>query len=259
MDTTIMPTIGANTDPITSIPRLVVGSGETRIVVSGATALGFRRRNEDNFAVQELPGGGLLCVVADGMGGHDRGDEASRTACEAFCRAYADLDGGDIATRLRAALSAADKAVIDIAGIYAGNPGSTLTAMVIAHASNREVWLAHVGDCEAYVLGEHEGFVQVARSHALYPGAHQLISALGGHYRETQGLVCQVQKLEVPAKSILALVTDGVVRALGDKGTANAVRVATAAGDQADPALALAQAAMAAEASDNATAVVVQL
>jgi protein phosphatase len=48
----------------------------------GATDIGLRERNEDNFLVDEALG---LAMVADGMGGHESGEVASAGVLNALC------------------------------------------------------------------------------------------------------------------------------------------------------------------------------
>lgn len=49
------------------------------------TGIGHRNRNEDAYAVVEMPEQGrMLAIVCDGMGGHGYGDEASRTVVKAI-------------------------------------------------------------------------------------------------------------------------------------------------------------------------------
>lgn len=48
------------------------------------TGIGLREKNEDAFNVLPLQSGGYLLVVADGMGGYDAGEVASKAAAEAL-------------------------------------------------------------------------------------------------------------------------------------------------------------------------------
>lgn len=49
------------------------------------TGIGRRNRNEDAYAVVEMPEQGrMLAIVCDGMGGHGYGDEASQTVVKAI-------------------------------------------------------------------------------------------------------------------------------------------------------------------------------
>ena len=50
------------------------------LLAYGRTDKGLRPTNEDCFAIQEELG---LCVIADGMGGHNAGEVAARLAVEA--------------------------------------------------------------------------------------------------------------------------------------------------------------------------------
>jgi serine/threonine protein phosphatase PrpC len=42
---------------------------------------GRRETNQDTVLINSLPGGGNLLLIADGMGGYERGDEASKIVC----------------------------------------------------------------------------------------------------------------------------------------------------------------------------------
>src|SRR5512146_216701 len=58
--------------------------------VAGRTDVGrVRTNNEDNFLVDRELG---LYIVADGMGGHNAGEVASRAACDIIRREIANAD-----------------------------------------------------------------------------------------------------------------------------------------------------------------------
>jgi protein phosphatase len=109
-----------------------------------------RRANEDAYYARSP-----VFVVADGMGGAQAGEVASRVAVEAFERG---LDAGGsgsaeqlLAERVREAnarIHAMSQAEEDRAGM-----GTTITA---AHVGEHEVAIAHVGDSRAYRLRDGE-------------------------------------------------------------------------------------------------------
>ncbi|MDE2882256.1 MAG: protein phosphatase 2C domain-containing protein [Acidobacteriota bacterium] len=77
----------------------------------GKATVGARRRQEDAWGTQVLPpaenGIRLVAVVADGLGGHPSGDQASRTARDAFLAEFPGASGFP-GERLRQALDYAN-------------------------------------------------------------------------------------------------------------------------------------------------------
>jgi PPM family protein phosphatase len=132
-----------------------------RIVDSaGSTDAGRkRRRNEDSF-VHDPP----LFAVADGMGGAQAGEVASRLAAAAF-REFHDADDLDPEERVRAIIQEANRRIYERArdDAQASGMGTTITA---ALASGTGVAVGHVGDSRAYRL--HEGRLeQLTEDHSL--------------------------------------------------------------------------------------------
>ena len=86
-------------------------------VVAGGQIIGARARQEDDFRIVGFPAGrpdgcDLLMVVADGLGGHLGGAEASDAAVSAFVDEFERAkSGGGVAAHLRAALDEANAAV----------------------------------------------------------------------------------------------------------------------------------------------------
>ena len=116
--------------------------------VASATSTGLvRQRNEDSAYA-----GRWLCAVADGMGGHVRGDIASATVIDAI-RSF-DVASGDPAL-MTATLGAAVREANDrLAARVQAEPGlasmgSTLTAMFW---SGSNLVVGNIGDSRAYRL-----------------------------------------------------------------------------------------------------------
>lgn len=108
-----------------------------------------RRTNEDAY-VARAP----LFVVADGMGGAQAGEVASRTAIEVLSRGVPS-GAGSLEERLRSAVQTANERIHQLSVAdegYAGM-GTTLTA---AHVGEREVTVVHVGDSRCYRLRDGE-------------------------------------------------------------------------------------------------------
>src|ERR1700745_3525621 len=97
-----------------------------------------RRENEDNF-FSRAP----VFVVADGMGGAQAGEVASRIAVEAFAQGLPD--GGTPEERLASRFVEANQRIheVSISERERAGMGTTLTA---AYLDGSELAIAHVGD-----------------------------------------------------------------------------------------------------------------
>jgi serine/threonine protein phosphatase PrpC len=103
-----------------------------------------RRRNEDNYVV-EPP----LFAVADGMGGAQAGEVASKLAASALeAGSWDDLDGLE---RVDALIQEANRRIYDRASIdpTASGMGTTMTVALVEGMS---VVIGHVGDSRAYLV-----------------------------------------------------------------------------------------------------------
>jgi protein phosphatase len=119
-----------------------------------------RRANEDAYYARAP-----VFVVADGMGGAQAGEVASRMAIEAFEQApdgAAEVSGEELlVARVREAnarIHAMSEAEPDRAGM-----GTTITAV---HVGEHDVAVAHVGDSRAYRL-RGETFERLTEDHSL--------------------------------------------------------------------------------------------
>lgn len=116
-----------------------------------------REHNEDSYMAKSP-----LFVVADGMGGHEAGEVASKIAVDTMA---AHAPKGPNPEALANAVIEANAAVLRGAQNGTGKPGmgTTLTAVTVF---DDEVTVAQVGDSRAYLL--HDGALQrITRDHSL--------------------------------------------------------------------------------------------
>ena len=146
-----------------------------------------RRGNEDNAFVRAP-----LFVVADGMGGAQAGEVASRIAVDAFEQALPDA--GSPETRLADRVREANRQIYersleeqDRAGM-----GTTLTA---AYLDDAGLTIAHVGDSRAYLF-RNGSLIRLTHDHSL---VEELVK---------QGKLTAEEAAEHPQRSI-------ITRALG--------------------------------------------
>ena len=118
-----------------------------------------RSENEDSLFVRAP-----IFVVADGMGGAQAGEVASKIAAEAFDR---DLPEGPPERFLRETVEAANRRIHELARADPSRAGmGTTTTAAIVDASAEEVAIAHVGDSRAYRLRRGR-LERLTRDHSL--------------------------------------------------------------------------------------------
>ena len=263
----------------------------------GHTDVGRKReRNEDQFLVSTLSKSllveqtslqlddrtrlhgavqGSLMLVADGVGGHEGGEVASRIAVEAIVRFalntmpwFFGLDHAredDLVAVLGAAIERSEAAVCEEQE-RASLPRMG-TTMTMAYVLWPLLYLVHAGDSRAYLLREGE-LRQLSRDHTLA----QLLSDQAGesHGEDTfQGRVGdvlvnavgadgnrvrpEVSKHRLVPDDRLLLCTDGLTKHLSDD---EILSVLAETGDAATASQRLVDEANRAGGSDNITAVV---
>lgn len=219
----------------------------------------LRENNEDAYALNPP-----VLLVADGLGGHPGGEDASRIAAHTAADVLAGEAPGESA--LRRAWLAADEAIQEEAA-ESGRPGmgTTMVGGVVA-ADDSAFYLANVGDSRAYVLTD-DGLRQltdddneaaemvrrgvITRDEArLHPGRFWLSQALG-----LGGVVVRTQVVPTQGQRLL-LCTDGLLE-LDD---AQVAKILQDAGSPQDAVDALVEAVLTTtEASDNVTVLVADM
>jgi len=249
-----------------------------KLITYGATDPGQKRaNNEDSYLLDDR-----LCLyaVADGVGGMEGGEVASRIAVETLKQAMPELLGdrdrtppagtpsgeGAELTALRSAVSLAHqniRAAVGSSPRLAGM-GTTLTALLLAKDL---AYLAHIGDSRAYLLrsgelsqitNDHSIVAEYVRAGLLTAGEartssyrHVITRALGIAENAVPDLA------EVPAQKndMFLLCSDGLTEMVDD----GVIRTILSRSSPRDAVKALIDAANSRGGVDNITAVVVQV
>ncbi len=171
------------------------------IEIAGLSDVGCQRENnEDSYAYWEAEDDagfkslGRLAVVADGMGGHEGGQVASRIAVEAIQQIYSSSQEHSPQQRLLEAFREANQRIQKQArsNFMLLGMGTTCTAFALV---GPKLYFAHLGDSHLYLL--HSGKLRLlTRDHSLvahlvetgmireeeaehHPQKHVLTAALG--------------------------------------------------------------------------------
>lgn len=202
-----------------------------------------RSNNEDSFLYWEPSSDedfrrkGRLAVVADGMGGYEGGQEASRLAVETVRSIYDNAFGASAQETLVEAFAAAH---LNIQRFATEHPqfygmGTTCTAVSIIE---RELCFAHVGDSRLYLI-RGETITRLTRDHSYvgrlvesgivrsedaetHPQRHILTAALGSGREVTPHVPEHPVALELG--DALLLCSDGLWGVIGDAELAQVVR-----------------------------------
>jgi protein phosphatase len=188
-----------------------------------------RESNEDSFGYWEPDDDGVferlgrLAVVADGMGGHEGGQIASRIAVDVVEKTYAGSSEPDVQKRLLEAFHQAHGRIQQRAqqSPVLQGMGTTCTAFALVRG---ELYYAHVGDSHLYLLHDSrlrllthdhslvarliENGVIRAEEAEKHPQKHVLTAALG--VAEVIEPDFPAQPVPVQRSDVLLLCTDGL-------------------------------------------------
>lgn len=113
------------------------------------TDIGGRARNEDTVRYVTQGEDSLCMVLADGLGGHGGGEQASAAAAESICGGW---DGTADAEALKALVREANRQVL---AIQTPRCAMKTTAVVLTLAGEKTVW-AHAGDSRLYYFQDRK-------------------------------------------------------------------------------------------------------
>jgi protein phosphatase len=205
-------------------------SAKPGMEVASLTDVGrHRENNEDSYLYwepdsdQEFLRKGRLAVIADGMGGYEGGQEASRLAVETVRQVYDDSFNGNVPDVLLKALKTAHDRIQDYALEHPElhGMGTTCTALAII---GQQLYFAHVGDSRLYLV-RGATLARLTRDHSYvsrlvengivrpedaetHPQRHILTAALGSGREVTADVSGEAAILQ--KGDTLVLCTDGL-------------------------------------------------
>lgn len=201
------------------------------MISCGRTDTGFARKmNQDSLFTSSAPVGILpnLFLVADGMGGHNAGDYASRFVVDQIVRMAYEAHPMDVVLFLRTAIEEANSLLYDEA---LKNPdfegmGTTLVAAVI---DKETMYVANIGDSRLYLL--RDDLEQITKDHSLVEEMVSLGKMERGSasYRSQKNIITRalgvlpvvdVDLFEIPLQECdcILMCSDGLTNMVDDNG-----------------------------------------
>ena len=245
------------------------------VEAASLTDVGLQRdNNEDSYLYWEPESEGeflrkgRLAIVADGMGGYEGGQEASRLAVETVRDIYDHDFNGNPQSTLSIGLQSAHDAIQRYALEHPqfSGMGTTCTALAIV---DHQLFFAHIGDSRLYLV-RGETAERLTRDHSYvgrlvetglvrsedaesHPQRHILTAALGsGHDLIPDG---PAQPVPLQAGDLLILCTDGLWSVVGERQLAQIAH----ANPPAEACRKLVRAALDRGAPDNVTVIILRV
>lgn len=288
----------ATADLPTPAPLTVHSSGMKLLVGVVSTVGRYREHNEDNYFVPGRksvrfdapsppegsgetvlssldPSSNVLFIVADGMGGQQAGEQASKMAVELIPRAVSRRLGAEesdpkvVQGLIRDSVADANQEILGCSGAVAefSNMGTTV---VLALFKNDRVFVAGIGDSRAYRLRGGQ-FDQLTEDHSLADALSRagtitkeevanhkfknvLYLYLGS--KDARGGPEEVRVLDVLPGDRFLLATDGLTGVVQDEELA---RVLQSCDDPQKAARVLIDQALANDSKDNITSLVIHV
>ena len=234
---------------------------------AGLTDTGVLRSvNQDSYYIDPQ---GRFFIVADGMGGHAGGEEASRIATKEIKTYLEDRwESEDLSTTLiEKALDRANQGILADQEIHPERRDMGTTVVVVL-LRKQETWCAHVGDSRLYLFREQQ-LQQVTTDHTwvaqalkagdiaaeqarTHPWRHVLSQCLGRKERQEP----DIQNLDLQPRDLLLLCSDGLTEEVSDEEISSYLAKST---DCEEIAQQLIEAAKTAGGADNITAILINL
>lgn len=217
-------------------------NGEGHANFSMRTDQGRVRDHNEDFVASHLPSSpeeeslnGRLYIVADGVGGSDAGEVASRFATERTIHHYvANSDTADWGERLRQSMLTANTELRKLSSTqYEGLRMATTMVALVLHGD--EATLANVGDSRGYIW-RNDTIRQVTKDQSLvarlleegaiseeeaanHPRKNVILHSLGSE----KAPQIDLYDISLQPGEVIVLCSDGLTRHVSDEEIANAV------------------------------------
>jgi serine/threonine protein phosphatase PrpC len=215
---------------------------EARVELASRSDVGqVRSANEDSCDTFERADGTRLLVVADGMGGHQGGATASRTAVATISEIFEQDTSNNTQEMIQLAIRAANARVFEMAqgDIALEGMGTTVVAFLL-DAQHRGT-VAHVGDSRAYryrqgrleslttdhsVVAEmHRRGLISAEEAAIHPRRNEILRSVG----VLPDVEIEVAAVEIAPGDRIVLCSDGLSGDVSDDEIATVIQTETPA------------------------------
>jgi PPM family protein phosphatase len=178
---------------------------------------------------------GLLFIVADGMGGHKAGRDASHLAVETISRAYLDAAGKEIPEIMAAAIRSANHTIYthSMSNPKYSGMGTTCSVLVL---QGEHAHIGHIGDSRVYNISKKK-ISQLTKDHSkvaemqrrgiitreeakIHPERSHLYRALGTKPEAEIDLITQIP---LGKNEYFVMCTDGLFNNVEDEEIENIV------------------------------------
>ena len=195
-----------------------------------------RQVNQDYVYTTDNPLGPLpnLFVVADGMGGHQAGDYASKYTVEVLKRELDQSNEQDVERAIVSAIKKANEEIIKKASQDSHLKGMG-TTVVVATIVNQMMYFANVGDSRLYLINDK--IRQISKDHSLveemvrlggikaeearnHPDKNIITRAIG----VKEGVEADIYEFRLKKGDIILMCTDGLSNMVEDEDMFDIVR-----------------------------------
>ncbi|MCU1265185.1 MAG: hypothetical protein JWM21_1503 [Acidobacteria bacterium] len=202
---------------------------EIRITSASVSDRGLNERrplNEDSFLADPER---HIFAVADGVGGAEAGEVASKTAIEVLGEAFRhQVEGADIEDLMELAIQRANASIHQMAREHA-KLSNMATTMVALHLADNIATIGHVGDSRLYRLTADAKLLRETEDHSIveeevragrmtpeqaanHPSKNVISRALGAE----ETVEVDLKTIEVEEGTCFLLCSDGITRHISD-------------------------------------------